>query len=795
MPTRTLHPETLAIREQAARTAHREHAVPIFLTSSFVFDSAEQARALFADEIAGNIYSRFTNPNVDELVRKLCQLEGAESGIATATGMASVFVSLAGLLSAGDHLIASRALFGSTHQLLTKVLPRWGITHSYVDASAPIDEWERAVQPQTKLAFVETPSNPGLELVDLESLGTLCRARGLVFVVDNCFSTPLLQQPIRYGADLVVHSATKYIDGQGRTMGGVVVGRADKVAELRFFARQTGPSLSPFNGWILSKSLETLAVRMERHSANALRIARHFDGHADVERVRYPFLPSHPQYELARRQMTSGGGIVTLEVTGGGERAFRFLDAIDLLSHSANLGDTRTIVTHPASTTHAKLSEPERARVGITPGLVRISVGLEHPEDIIADLERALARSGVVKPAPATVGVPSRGDVVLLGVGAIGRELIGQLVAGNGSSGLRVCALIDSTAYLFEPNGLSSELLLRAVQVKAAGRQLASIDHAIAAQAADALQSIANHHLAHPILVDATAADTTELLETSLARGWNVVLANKVPLAGGQGSADRLTSAARAHGRQILYEATVGAGLPVIDTLRKLLEAGDRVLKIEGCPSGTLGYLFGELARGRAFSAALTSAIQAGYTEPDPRVDLSGVDVARKALILGRAIGFRGDLADVTIESLVPHELQRLPLPEFLARVNELDALWEARVHAARAEGKLLRYRARVSRRSLEVGLVSVPVTSPLASLSGTDNQFAFTTARYHAQPLVISGPGAGAAVTAGGLYNDLWRLAERSAWSAGQPHGAARHATHSEPASHAPQAAQAVQQ
>ena len=389
---RTLHPETLAIRTQAARSAQREHAVPVYLTSSFVFDDAEQARALFADELPGNIYSRFTNPNVDELVAKLCLLEGAEAGIATSTGMAAVFASLAGLLSAGDHIVASRALFGSTHQLLTKVLPRWGITTTYVDASAPLEAWEPAVRSETKLVFVETPSNPGLELVDLAAVGALCRSRDLIFVVDNCFSTPLLQQPIRFGADVVVHSATKYIDGQGRTMGGAVVGSAKRIADIRFFARQTGPSLSPFNAWILSKSLETLGVRMDRHVGNALQVARHFEGHADVRRVRYPFLTSHPQHALARRQMTAGGGIVVLELDDLA-RARRMVDALELASHTGNLGDTRTIVTHPASTTHAKLTEEERARVAITPGLIRISVGLEHVEDIIADLEQALEKS------------------------------------------------------------------------------------------------------------------------------------------------------------------------------------------------------------------------------------------------------------------------------------------------------------------------------------------------------------------------------------------------------------------
>jgi O-succinylhomoserine sulfhydrylase len=407
---RPLHPETLAIRAQTARSAQREHSVPLYLTSSFVFDDAEQARAMFADEIGGNIYSRFTNPNVDELVEKLCLLEGAAAGVATATGMAAVFAALASQLSAGDHLVASRALFGSTHQLLTKVLPRWGISHTYVDAGAPHEEWSAAVRENTKLVFVETPSNPGLELVDLAALGALCRERGLIFVVDNCFTTPLLQQPIRYGADLIVHSATKYIDGQGRTMGGIVVGSTARITDVRFFCRQTGPSLSPFNAWILSKSLETLGVRLERHVANALRVAEHFEGFDGVEAVRYPFLASHPQHALARRQMTGGGGIVVLDLAGGEARARRFIDALELLSHSGNLGDTRTIVTHPASSTHAKLTPEERARVRVTPGMIRISVGLEHVDDVIADITQALERS-----APAATSSRAPAEAVLAG--------------------------------------------------------------------------------------------------------------------------------------------------------------------------------------------------------------------------------------------------------------------------------------------------------------------------------------------------------------------------------------------
>ncbi len=392
-PARALHPETLAIRTQTARGAEREHSTPLYLTSSFVFDDAEQARALFAEEEQGNIYSRYANPNTDEFIRKMALLEGAEDGIAFASGMAAVFGSMAAYLKSGDHVVASRALFGSTHQLFTKLFPRWGITASYVDADAASETWAAAVQPSTRMIFVETPSNPGLALIDLAMLGALCRERGLLFVVDNCFTTPMLQQPVRWGADLVVHSATKYIDGQGRVLGGVVVGSVELIRELRFFIRHTGPAMSPFNAWILSKSLETLSVRMDRHCANALAVATHFEQHPSLEFVRYPWLASHPDHALARRQMSAGGGIVVLELQGGLERARRFLDALELLSHTPNLGDVRSIVTHPTSTTHSKLSEAERVQVGIVPGLIRISVGLEHRDDITADIAQALDRS------------------------------------------------------------------------------------------------------------------------------------------------------------------------------------------------------------------------------------------------------------------------------------------------------------------------------------------------------------------------------------------------------------------
>ena len=382
--------ETVAIRAQMPTTAEREHSTPLFLTSSFRFNDAEHARALFTEEVAGNVYSRYANPNTDEFVHKLCLLEGGEDGLATASGMSAVFVALASRLSSGDHIVAARALFGSTHQLLTRVLPRWGITFTYVDGN-DASVWTDALRPETKMLFVESPSNPGLDLLDLRMLGNIARERGIPLVVDNCFATPYLQRPIELGASVVVHSATKFIDGQGRVLGGAIVGEKSFIADCRFFARHTGPAMSAFNAWVLSKSLETLALRMDRHCSNALTLAQHFEGHTALESVRYPFLPSHPQYDLARQQMSQGGAIVVLVVQGGIERGRRFLDAIKLCSHTPNLGDSRSIVTHPASTTHSKLTVQERAAVGISDGLVRVSVGLEHIDDVIADIEQALA--------------------------------------------------------------------------------------------------------------------------------------------------------------------------------------------------------------------------------------------------------------------------------------------------------------------------------------------------------------------------------------------------------------------
>lgn len=381
--------ETEAIRTQLERTEYLEHTSPIYLTSSFVFEDAEDMRASFTEEKERNIYSRFTNPNTTEFVEKICKMEGAETGYAFATGMAAVFSTFAALLESGDHIVSSRSVFGSTHTLFTKFLPKWNIKTSYFNINEP-ETIESFITPKTKILYAESPTNPAIDIIDLELLGEIAKKHNLILIIDNCFATPYLQQPIKFGAHLVIHSATKLIDGQGRVLGGVTVGRADLIREIYLFARNTGPALSPFNAWTLSKSLETLSVRVDKHCENALTVAEFLENHPKVNWVKYPFLKSHPQYEVARKQMKQGGNIVAFEVKGGIEAGRKFLNAIKMCSLSANLGDTRTIVTHPASTTHHSLAEADRLIVNITDGLVRISVGLEHVNDIINDLEQAL---------------------------------------------------------------------------------------------------------------------------------------------------------------------------------------------------------------------------------------------------------------------------------------------------------------------------------------------------------------------------------------------------------------------
>ncbi|MDN3595214.1 trans-sulfuration enzyme family protein [Zunongwangia endophytica] len=385
----TPHFETEAIRTQIERSQHLEHSAPLYLTSSYIFEDAEDMRASFSEEKERNIYSRFSNPNTSEFVEKICKMEGAEGGYAFATGMSAVFSSLAALLNAGDHIISSRSVFGSTHSLFTKFFPKWNISHSYFKVNE-VDKIESLIEPETKIIFAETPTNPGVDIIDLEVLSEIAKKHNLILVIDNCFATPYIQNPIKYGAHLVIHSATKMMDGQGRVLGGVTVGKADLIREIYLFSRNTGPALSPFNAWVLSKSLETLAVRLEKHSENALKLAEFLESDPNVKYVKYPFLKSHPQYDIAKKQMRLGGNIISFEIKGGIDAGRKFINSVKMCSRSANLGDTRSIVTHPASTTHSKLSEEDRLEVGITDGLIRVSAGLEHIDDIIADIKQAL---------------------------------------------------------------------------------------------------------------------------------------------------------------------------------------------------------------------------------------------------------------------------------------------------------------------------------------------------------------------------------------------------------------------
>jgi O-succinylhomoserine sulfhydrylase len=363
--------------------------VPLYLTSSFVFEDAEDMRASFAEEKERNIYSRYSNPNSSEFIVKVCQMEGAEAGFAFASGMSAVFSTFAALLNSGDHIVSSRSVFGSTHSLFAKFFPKWNIEHSYFKVDE-VGNIEKLIRPTTKILYAETPTNPGVDVLDLEQLGRIAKKNNLILIIDNCFASPYLQQPIPFGADLVIHSGTKLMDGQGRVLAGITVGNNELIDRVYRFSRITGPALSPFNAWVLSKSLETLAVRVDRHCENALKLAEFLEGHEKVNWVKYPFLKSHPQYEIAKRQMKAGGCIVAFEVEGGLAAGQKFFDTIQLLSLSANLGDSRSIVTHPASTTHSKLTPEERAETGITDGMVRVSVGLEHIDDIIGDISRAL---------------------------------------------------------------------------------------------------------------------------------------------------------------------------------------------------------------------------------------------------------------------------------------------------------------------------------------------------------------------------------------------------------------------
>lgn len=386
-----MHPSTLAIRAKMEKSAQGEHTSPLYLTSSFAFDSAEEIRAAFAEEITANTYSRYTNPNVEELSRKIALLENAEAGFAVSSGMAAIFGTFMSLLSAGDHLICCSSVFGGTNAIVTKYLPKFGIEFTYVKATET-DDWEKAIKPNTKMIYFETPTNPQLEIIDLRKIAFLAQKHHIITVVDNCFATPIVQRPIDFGIDLVVHSATKWMDGQGRVLAGAIAGKKELVNEVYLFCRSTGPTLSAFNAWIISKSLETLHVRMEKHCANAFYIAQALEKHPKINFVKYPYLPSHPDYDIAKKQMSAGGGITCFDINGGIKSAQAFMDNLHWLTLTSNLGDSRTIVSHPTTTTHAKLTEEERKDVGITPGLIRLSVGLEYADDILDDIYQALEK-------------------------------------------------------------------------------------------------------------------------------------------------------------------------------------------------------------------------------------------------------------------------------------------------------------------------------------------------------------------------------------------------------------------
>ena len=391
MTTKSYQPETLAVHAGTARSQFNEHSEAMFLTSSYVFDSAAQAAARFIGQEPGNIYSRFTNPTVTMFEERLAALEGAEQCVATASGMSAILACGMGLLKSGDHIVASRSIFGATVNLFGTIFKRFGVETTFVSAT-DVAEWQAAVRPNTRLFFLETPSNPLTEISDIAAIAAVAKKCGALLAVDNCFCTPILQRPLELGADIIIHSATKYIDGQGRALGGAVLGSRKVLEPVYQFLRTAGPTMSAFNAWIFLKGLETLKIRMDAHSANALAVAQWLETHENVTRVYYPGLPSHPQHALAMKQQKTGGGIVSFEVQGGRDEAWRVIDSTQLISVTANLGDTKTTITHPATTTHARITPEARAAAGITDGLIRIAVGLEAVSDIQDDLARGLDR-------------------------------------------------------------------------------------------------------------------------------------------------------------------------------------------------------------------------------------------------------------------------------------------------------------------------------------------------------------------------------------------------------------------
>jgi len=777
---------TLTRAVRAGIATDREHgavAPPIHLTSTFAFDAFGKPRTFD--------YTRSGNPTRAQLATAIAELEHGAGAVVTSTGMSAVALVLS-LVKPGETVVAAHDCYGGTQRLLRALAARGHFRLEFVDLAAGSRGTSLERSDGARLVWIETPSNPLLRITDITRICAAAHDAGALAVVDNTFLSPALQQPLALGADIVVHSTTKYLNGHSDVVGGAVVSRDAAIhEELAWWANCLGVTGAPFDSYLTLRGIRTLFPRIKQHEANAAAVVEALVKHPAVRKVFYPGLATHPGHEVAKAQQAGFGAMVSFEVAGGLRGVELLTNALRCFTLAESLGGVESLVAHPASMTHASMTAEARATAGISESLVRLSVGIEDPADLVHDLTSALnaadagnrktdggvraRHEGARTPG---AGAGSRGvaidtrepqshrrSVVLLGLGAIGRELLTQV--SEFGNGLSVAAAIDRSGWVYRPGGFDAESAGVLCEHKARGGRVADAEHAVSGSADAALVAIGGEGLWRPILVDATAADTVQLLHGAVSNGWDLVLANKAPLAGSAAAWDRLHRTARRHGRRILHEATVGAGLPVIDTLRKLRDAGDEILSIEGCPSGTLGYVFGELGRGRPFSDAVRSAVAAGYAEPDPRADLSGLDVARKALILARLIGFKGDLRNIAVETLVPRDLRDVSRDEFLERLGDVDDSWRRRVDETRSRGAVLRYRMRATRTSVSVGLVEVAASDPLGSLQGTDNQFAFATGRYREHPLVIRGPGAGPAVTAAGVLNDLLSLAaENRHWS-----------------------------
>ena len=755
MTTNSREHSTRAVRAAIATdTAYGAVTPPLYLSTNFAFDGFAKPRAYD--------YTRSGNPTRSQLADAIAELEGGAGAVVTSTGMSAVLLVFQ-LLKQTDTIVAAHDCYGGTQRLLRSLAGRGLFRFVLADLTSP-EGIARIAAEKPRLVWVETPSNPLLRITDIAKVAAASKAAGALCVVDNTFLSPALQRPIELGADIVLHSTTKYLNGHSDLVGGAVITRdATLAADLVWWANCLGITGAPFDSWLTLRGIRTLFARMDHHLANTREVVDLLTRHPAVERVYYPGLESHPGHDIARKQQSGFGAMVSFELKGGTPAVERFAAAVKLFTLAESLGGVESLVAHPATMTHASMDTAARAAAGISDSLVRLSVGIESARDLVVDLDQALSASAVSaasRVAVASVTERDAANVVVIGAGTIGRELLSQVTTNaRGAAPFTVSGVADRSGYVFDPAGLSVEQLRTVCARKLDGATIAGGTDAHAGAATELIDRLASSGAGRPIIVDVTAADTHELLRRAFAKGWDAVLANKIPLADDQDRVDALLCDARKNDCALRYEATVGAGLPVIDTINKLLEAGDNIVAIEGCPSGTLGFLFGELSAGRSFSSALVDAVSLGLTEPDPRVDLSGVDVARKALILGRLIGYRGNASNISVESLIPAELASDSARGFLERARTLDADWKARVEDAAAENCVLRYRTRVTREQISVGLVWVPRTSPLGTLSGTDNQFAITTARYDRQPLVITGPGAGPGVTAAGVYNDLRAL------------------------------------